>query len=984
MRQWARGTRAQRLSLVLLAVVAALVLIGYGADSKRREAVAQAQRNTIAWTRTAARVQSRLFADTRELMLSLSKIAQVGMPQGGKACSALAGKLRGLYPYYINLGAAAANGNVFCSANPLSEATNIADRGYFRRAAQNRGFGVGRYQSGSAAADRVIGLGQAIPDDRGSVAAVVFVALDAARFDQLIADIELPPGSNATLFDDDGGVVATYPQDAVIHSGDPRRRSPLGDAVAARNTAGTIETQDPDGVTRRYAFAPLSGSQWSDAYLAIGVPRTANTGSAIAFARNPILLLLIVSACVLIAAWYAGDTLALRRIKALVAAARRLGSGDWTARTGLPHGPDAVGQLARAFDGMGTAMQRVNRALKTLSESNRAIIHAVDERALCNEICRIVVEEGGYRNGWIAFAKQDERKSIRAVAHVGFQGGMKRLNEILADVSWAPTESRHGPVGTAIWTRKPYITQHLLEDPKYEPWRHLALSHGWGSQAVFPLWVDEQVIGAMAIYAAEPDAFAAEELELLAEAAHDLAYGIAILRTRADKNRAQAIIEHMAFYDKLTGLPNHARFEEQLVEAMARARSFDRLLAMLIVDLTRLRDVNDALGFHFGDQLLKEVGARIGGVLPSGSLLARMRGDEFAVLCTFDARDQAAGIASRILATLGMPFFINDMRLDIDATIGISVYPEDAKDGQKLMRHADVALHEAKKSGRPCRFYEPELDRDNARRFALIGELRRAIERDELVLHYQFKTDMRTGRPCGVEALIRWIHPQRGMIPPDQFIPLAEHSGLIKPMTDWVIEAALRDSSAWRQANLVLPVAVNLSALNLRDAALVDNVERSCARWNAEAHWLEFEITEGAVMDDPEGAMIILSALREKGITLFIDDFGTGYSSLSYLKKLPVDAVKIDKSFVIDMLANPDSAAIVRSTVGLAHELDLAVVAEGVENQPTWDRLLALGCDVAQGYHIARPMPADQVQRWLDQHGARVMNHRRVRKAARS
>ncbi|MFZ5620602.1 MAG: putative bifunctional diguanylate cyclase/phosphodiesterase [Pseudomonadota bacterium] len=273
-------------------------------------------------------------------------------------------------------------------------------------------------------------------------------------------------------------------------------------------------------------------------------------------------------------------------------------------------------------------------------------------------------------------------------------------------------------------------------------------------------------------------------------------------------------------------------------------------------------------------------------------------------------------------------------------------------------------MHQAKKAGNRYAFYAADRDEASPQRLALVTELRQAIELDQLTLHYQPKVDLRSGRACGVEALVRWKHPERGMMPPDSFIPLAEHTGLIRPLTEWVIMAALRQAAAWRRTGMELPIAVNLSAHSLRDREFLGRLERMFIDWEASADWLEFEITESAIMDDPEHALDILRRLHELGIALFIDDFGTGYSSLSYLQRLPVDALKIDRSFVKDLLEDKDSASIVRSTITLAHDLGIGVVAEGIETAAVRDRLAELACDQAQGYFFGKPMPAEEFAVW--------------------
>jgi EAL domain-containing protein (putative c-di-GMP-specific phosphodiesterase class I) len=323
-------------------------------------------------------------------------------------------------------------------------------------------------------------------------------------------------------------------------------------------------------------------------------------------------------------------------------------------------------------------------------------------------------------------------------------------------------------------------------------------------------------------------------------------------------------------------------------------------------------------------------------------------------------------VARQIVDALDIPFNIGGIMIDIVSTVGIAMYPEHGKDGSQLMRRADVAMNDAKKSGKRYAFYRREQDEHRAQRLAMVGELRHAISANQLMLYYQPKISMSSGRIAGLEALARWNHPSRGMVPPDEFVSLAEQSGLIKPLTDWVIAEALREAATLRRGGVALPVAVNLSAHNLRDAGFVQKVEQSLREFGAAPDWIELEITEGAVMEDPASALEILTQLRRLGIKLFIDDFGTGYSSLGYLKKLPVHAVKIDKSFVIDMIDDQDSEAIVRTTINLGHELGLDVVAEGVESRRALDRLAGLGCDVAQGYFVSRPMPGSELHNWLN------------------
>jgi EAL domain-containing protein (putative c-di-GMP-specific phosphodiesterase class I) len=308
---------------------------------------------------------------------------------------------------------------------------------------------------------------------------------------------------------------------------------------------------------------------------------------------------------------------------------------------------------------------------------------------------------------------------------------------------------------------------------------------------------------------------------------------------------------------------------------------------------------------------------------------------------------------------------LGGLPVDVHVSIGIALYPSHGTDADELIRKMDVAMNEAKKTGNNYAIYSESQDQDAPRRLALAGDLRRAIENDELELHYQPKIDIRTGKVCGTEALARWHHPVHGVLSPVEFIPLAEHTGLIHPLTEWALETAMRQSHDWREAGLLIPVAVNLSARNLRDPRLQDKIKDRCLAWGIAPGMLELEITESDIMEDPAGALEMLTRLHEQGMPIHIDDFGTGYSSLSYLQKLPVDTLKIDKSFVADMLFNKDSATIVRSTIKLAHDLGMKVIAEGVEEKAMFSRLRTMGCDVAQGFYFGQPMPEERFRHWL-------------------
>jgi diguanylate cyclase (GGDEF)-like protein len=427
-------------------------------------------------------------------------------------------------------------------------------------------------------------------------------------------------------------------------------------------------------------------------------------------------------------------------------------------------------------------------------------------------------------------------------------------------------------------------------------------------------------------------------------------------------------IEHRAHYDQLTELPNRTLFGQLIKQAIAGADTGSAVVILLDVD--RFKEVNDTLGHETGDLLLRRLGARFDEVSTKGTV-ARLGGDEFGILLRSGSVDDAAHLADRIHAALEEPFDLRGFALEVAASAGIAAFPEHGQNADALLQHADVAMYVAKAAHAGTAVYDPEQDTNDAARLALAGELRRAIETDELVVFFQPKAELETGRITGVEALVRWEHPERGLIAPDQFVPIAERTGLIKPLSRYVLAESLEQCAAWDAAGFELHVAVNLTIPDLLDLELPDRIAALLDRTGVPPERLELEITESTILADPFRVRHVLDRLNEMGLRLAIDDFGTGYSSLAYLKRLPVQTIKIDRSFVMDMLENDSDAAIVRSTVDLARNLGLRVVAEGVETQEMWDALREQGCTLAQGYLISKPAPAEELAGLLEKRAAR-------------
>jgi len=433
-------------------------------------------------------------------------------------------------------------------------------------------------------------------------------------------------------------------------------------------------------------------------------------------------------------------------------------------------------------------------------------------------------------------------------------------------------------------------------------------------------------------------------------------------------------LEKMAFSDPLTGLPNRALFNDRVDRIIVISERQQTRFALFMMDLDRFKQVNDTLGHSIGDKLLQQVAERLQGALRKSDTIARLQdetlarlgGDEFAAVLPMVGSGDYAGLAAkRILSEMHEPFVIESHSFNVGISIGIAIYPDNGADADTLMRRADVAMYQAKQNQRGIAFYDSEQDRHSVFQLTLEPELRSALERDTLQLYFQPKIDMAGGRICGAEALLRWNHPERGFIPPDAFIPIAEQTGLIEPLTRWVLNKALEQCSQWHAAGFPISVAVNLSARSLHNANIIDHVAQALVNWDVSPRYLYLELTESAIMADPERAMELLTRLHNMGVVLSVDDFGTGYSSLAYLKKLPVDEIKIDKSFVMDMNRDSNDSVIVRSTIDLAHNMSLKVVAEGVEDQDILQHLTSLRCDIVQGYFLSRPLPPDEFMRRL-------------------
>jgi diguanylate cyclase (GGDEF)-like protein/PAS domain S-box-containing protein len=454
---------------------------------------------------------------------------------------------------------------------------------------------------------------------------------------------------------------------------------------------------------------------------------------------------------------------------------------------------------------------------------------------------------------------------------------------------------------------------------------------------------------------------------LVRDASSEPQYTISVIEDMSDRVRAEEALRHQALHDALTGLPNRAMLRDRLDEEIQTARRAHSSFALLLLDLDRFKEINDTFGHHVGDDLLRQVATRLRDVLRDSDTVARLGGDEFALLVPECDAVGGSAVARKVLRTLDQAFMFEGHRLEIGASIGIAIYPEHGEEPATLLQHADVAMYAAKRQHSRHALYLPSEDVHTPNRLAMLMALHGAVRSQQLHFHYQPQVNLRTNQVERVEVLARWVHPEHGFVPPSEFIPMAEQTGLIKPLTIAALNAGLPQCALWHKSGLDVRVAINLSASSLQDPQLSSTVKRLLKRHAVRPEWLEVEVTEGAVMIEPERALRVLGRLHAMGVKIALDDFGTGHSSLGYLKRLPVDVIKIDRSFVRDMATNAEDAAIVQAITNLAHDLGLEVVAEGVEGVETWNLVHQMGCDLVQGFYLSRPLPAEELTWWLDE-----------------
>jgi diguanylate cyclase (GGDEF)-like protein len=604
--------------------------------------------------------------------------------------------------------------------------------------------------------------------------------------------------------------------------------------------------------------------------------------------------------------------------------------------------------------------ERLTRMLAALSATNEAIVRAGSRSELFDLVCQATAEGGKFTATSIGLTRHDS-DYLEIVAAAGPTAASSR--EARVSVNEAHPEGR-GSSGMAIRSGKPCIINDYLADPRSQAFHARALRDGTRAGAAFPLFARGQVVGVMIFVALEKDTFTPEFSELLRRLTDNVSFALENFDRADEKTKADERIEYLASHDSLTNLPNREMFNGFLRRTIDAAARYQRSFAVLFIDLDRFKVINDSLGHDAGDMLLVEIGGRLRNALRSSDVVARLGGDEFVVILEEAAeRHEVERIAGELLSVLSQPLQLSGHECHTTASIGIAMYPSDGADMQTLTKNADMAMYLAKEDGKNgFRFFTKEIKAQSIERLTLESALRRALERDQFSLHYQPKVDMASGQITGVEALLRWNHPELGLISPGQFIPLAEETGLIVPIGRWVLEEACAQNMAWQRRGLrPVTVAVNLSPRQFADANLLHDVDEALLASGMSPVLLQLEVTESMVMRNVSRAIKVLDAIQSRGIRLAIDDFGTGYSSMSLMKQFPIDTIKIDRSFVRDLPNDSEDQAIAQAIISMGKALGMTVIAEGVETVEQQTFLRNHACDEMQGFLFSKPLPPRQM-----------------------
>jgi diguanylate cyclase (GGDEF)-like protein len=792
-----------------------------------------------------------------------------------------------------------------------------------------------------------------VKDAENEVLGAVTAPIDLTVLAPVISDSALPENTIIRIVDSSGNIVTSYPDTDRIGKYDRGIA-----AVAGTGKSGITTTRSFDDIERVYAYTRVRDSDW----VAIAGLPTAWAFADFRRVRDQLVFLLLVALALAASLTFIIARQIARPIRELQQDAEILANGHHAHRSRVVS-RDEIGQLAATFNHMAQTLEtdeaehmqaelsirHLNRVYAVLSQINTLIVRVQDHDELFREACRVAAEAGGFRMSMIVTVDRDTRQLESVVS----SGKDEDLLEAIKEYLSSKQGMEKSMVAMALNEKKAIISNNTQNDPRLVFGKYYS-DAGVNSLVVLPLIVSDVAAGVLALYASEAEFFQDDEIKLLSELAGDISFAIDHIEKRERLN-------FLAYYDELTGLANRSLALERITQYMHNAARGGHKLAIGLIDLERFKNINDSLGRTIGDQLLKQVAEWLKEKVADASLLARIDADHFAIVLPVVRSDGnlAKLTESLIAAFLEHPFQLNKAVFRIGIKLGLAVYPDDGDNADTLFNQAEAALKKAKASGDRYLFYTQKMTESVADKLAMENQLRQAIDKEEFVLHYQPKVDLVSGKVSGAEALIRWNDPRTGLVPPNEFIPILEETGMIYEVGRWALHKTIEDILRWRTAGLaVVRIAVNVSPLQLRHPGFSSEIEQAIAIDPTVAASLELEITESLIMADIEHCISSLHAIRAMGVTIAIDDFGTGFSSLNYLAKLPVDTLKVDRSFITAM-ETPEGLELVSTIITVAHALKLKVVAEGVETDAQLQQIRALNCEEMQGYLFSKPVPVE-------------------------
>ena len=958
--------RARLIALVLLASLSALSLIVYTNIEQRKHDRNEAVTEALEAARHVADHQMELVQATRTILFVLSSVLEF---EKGPGLSPLFAELVSRQKVYSFIGFAGPDGELIAGSIPFTPPVSAADRPYFRQAVKTLDFSIGNYQTGRLTKEAGINFGYPVVKN-GRLEGVLFAAMPITVLNKKLSAIPLQEGQVVNIIDSSGVVLARHPSEEGW-VGTNIRGTALETLLQGGADEGHAQFMGLDGVERVYSYIKLKLSEDSLIHIISGIPASVIYAKADRLLARNLLTSTLSIAFILLLALLASEKLVLKSIRGLVAVTKELGAGKRKARALPDTGSEELNDLAASLNAMADSLEareeeserhltriaRLNRIYAVLSAINGAIIRNIGKDELLKEACRIAVEHGCFTLAWAALADGSGR-----LLQVAWAGRDKKYIDRLMECANPDTGAL--PLAfKAFRENRELIAGDFEKEIASAPWKDLASEYGYRSAAAFPLRVEGKSVGALTLYSNELNFFNDDgELKLLLELIADTSLGL-------EKIEKENLLDYLSRYDTLTGLVNRWVFEDHLSQGLMRTKYSQRVVAVAMLDIEDFSGINDTLGHRAGDEVLQTLAGYLKASVRDGDTVARVGNDNFGViLLDLADREDAVMVVEKIIDGLPASVTVNGEEVFIKVCSGIAIYPDDGSCAQELMRNTELAIHAAGASGAgSAQYYSREINLKALERRRIENELRHALERKEFELAYQPIVNVEDRRITGVEALLRWTNEKLGPVPPDKFIPVAEKTGLIVPIGEWVLKTAVAQALEWERLGIRdLKLGVNVSVGQIRHPDFRERLERILGfDFGSRAIKLAVEVTESELMKNMDIFVSTLKEARKLGLLVYIDDFGTGYSSLSYLKDLPIDTLKIDRSFIKDLGVGSSSRSMTMGIIAIANSLGLDVVAEGVETEEQLAILNDLGCGSAQGYLFSRPVSAKLVETML-------------------